>query len=69
MTGEQATWLRKNAPYRALSNAPSGMRWTKKGMLHADGKFDLQPPRGRAPVRAGSFEVGVLEPIQTGANR
>ncbi len=63
MTGDQANWLRRNHTYRAISQTPGGMRWTKRGMLHEDGKFDLTPPRGRPVVRMGSFEVGVLEPV------
>ena len=63
MTGAQSDWIRKNKPYRAVAQPPSGMRWAKRGMLHEDGKFDLTPPRGRPVVKPGSFEVAVLEPI------
>ena len=67
MTGDQASWLRKNPTYRAIaSHTPSGMRYIRRGMLHEDGRFDLTPQRGRPVVKPGSFEVGVLEEIQRG---
>ena len=66
MTGAQASWLKKNPAYRALSQTPSGMRWTRVGFLYEEGTFIAHPPRGRAPVKVGCFEVGVLEEIQRG---
>ena len=64
MTNEQALWLRYNPSYRALSRAPSGFKWSKVGMLHPEGIFELTPPRARPVVKPGSFEVGVLEPVK-----
>jgi hypothetical protein len=63
MTGEQADWLRKNRQYRATGRLASGSRYVKTGMLHVDGAFELHPPRGRAAVKQGSIEVGVLEAV------
>ena len=62
MTREQADWLGKNKPYRALGQPPGfGARYVKVGMLHPDGTFELRVRGQRSTVREGSFEVGVLE--------
>jgi len=63
MTSEQKKWLDDHRPegYRVLGVAPGGARWIKRGILHADGQFDLQLGRVRPAVRVGSFEVAVLE--------
>jgi hypothetical protein len=67
MTGPQADWLRANKAYRAVGNVPSGGSYVKRGMLHADGEFELINRGVRPNVRVGSFEVGVLElPPQRG---
>jgi hypothetical protein len=65
MTNGQKLWLDSHKPYRAISNTPSGFRWTKMGMLHADGTFEATIPGKRPAVRQGSFEVGILEEIFT----
>lgn len=64
MTGAQADWLRSNPPYRAIAVAPSGHQYVKRGMLHADGSFDLHVGGRNRVVKQGSIEVGVLEPKQ-----
>lgn len=65
MTSEQAEWMNKHRPegYRVIGTLPGGCQWVRRGMLHADGTFDLQQGRARPPVRVGTFEVGVLELI------
>jgi hypothetical protein len=60
MTGAQKNWLDSNKPYRAVFKAAGFSKWTKRGILHADGKFELIE-RGKTPrITQGCFEVGVL---------
>ena len=61
MTGEQATWLAKNKPYRAVGRPGGNSHYVKVGILHADGTFELKPRVGRPRVTPGCFEVGILE--------
>jgi hypothetical protein len=67
MTSEQAKWINdhREEGYRAIGVAPGGCRWTKVGMLRADGTFELRLGRAQQPIRsADDFEVGVLESAQ-----
>jgi len=65
MTSEQKKWLDEHRAegYRVIGTAPGGYRFARRGMLHADGQFELQLGARRPAVRVGSFEVGILEPI------
>lgn len=60
MTGPQADWLRKNKPYTPVSSRPpGGHSYAKRGILHADGKFDLIVGTQRR-ITPECIEVGVL---------
>lgn len=62
MTTEQKVWLdaHRAEGYRVRGAVAGNARWTKTGMLHADGSFEPFI-KGRPGVRVGSFEVGVLQ--------
>ena len=65
MTGDQASWLQKNKPYQALPSRPaSGTTYIKRGMLHADGTFELAQKGVRPKITQGCFEVGVRAEAQ-----
>lgn len=63
MTAEQVKWLQEHRAegYQAVGRAPGGYFWARKGILHADGAFDLQQGRQSPPVHPGSIEVGILQ--------
>lgn len=63
MTNEQATWLNQHRAegYRVVGRAPSGARWIRTGILHANGVFEAPQGNARPSVGIGSIEVGVLE--------
>ena len=64
MTGDQANWLKRNRTYSPVSTRPpSGHSYQKRGILHADGKFDLIVGANR-PITQGCIEVGVLTQTQ-----
>lgn len=61
MTPQQANWLTGNKPFRAAHQPAGNTRFARRGILHADGRYELivrgKPPR----ITQGCFEVGVLE--------
>jgi hypothetical protein len=62
MTAEQAEWIRTHKPYAAVSQRPpGGYGYQKRGILHADGRFDPIVGKTRpTQITPGCFEVGVL---------
>jgi len=60
MTPDQKRWLDKNRSYRAVAQAGGNAYYTRTGMLHPNGEFELKKKDVRLGVQVGSFEVGVL---------
>jgi hypothetical protein len=58
MTAEQSNWLRNNNQnYEPVGQISHHARYARRGVLRADGSFELYG----SPERAGDFEVGVRQ--------
>jgi hypothetical protein len=60
VTAEQAAWLNANKPYRAVGQRAGSTEYLKRGILHADGRFELILRGVRPNITPGCFEVAVL---------
>lgn len=57
MTGNQAEWLRTHRTYEAIGR---GRKYTTRGILNAEGKFEAFGPGKRPAITPGCIEVGIL---------
>lgn len=55
MTGAQATWLQNNKSYEAIG---FGRKYSKRGILHADGKFEPDERGKMRRITPDCIEVG-----------